>query len=55
MVPPEQITPAVLEIACGKVAEQIQEDFRGGRVVRIDGWVLAETEAKLLALARLSL
>ncbi len=35
-------------------AEQIREDFREGRVMRIDGWVLAESEAKLLALAQLA-
>ena len=36
-------------------AEQISEDFRAGRVVRIEGWVLSETEAKLFALTQLEL
>lgn len=35
-------------------AEQIREDFSQRRVMRIEGWVLAETEAKLLALAQLA-
>jgi hypothetical protein len=29
------------------------EDFAAGRVVRLDGWVLAATEARLCALAAL--
>ena len=28
---------------------QIREDFDEGRVMRVEGWVLAETEAKLVS------
>ena len=36
------------------VAQHVREDFDGGRVVLVDGWVLAETEARLYTLAALS-
>ena len=35
------------------LAERVSSDFAEDRVVTIDGWVLAETEAKLCALAEL--
>lgn len=37
-----------------RVAQHVREDFDGGRVVLVDGWVLAETEARLYTLAALS-
>ena len=33
---------------------QVREDFRGGRVIRLHGWLLARTEARLCALAALA-
>jgi hypothetical protein len=35
----------------GWLRSRIREDFSAGRTVTVDGWVLAETEAKLYALA----
>jgi hypothetical protein len=32
-------------------AERVAADFGAGRIVEVDGWVLAESEAKLCALA----
>ena len=34
-----------------RLARQIQADFAAGRTVRLDGWVVALTEARLCALA----
>ncbi len=31
--------------------EKIRKDFRAGRVRRIDGWVLSETEIRLFSIA----
>jgi hypothetical protein len=36
------------------LARQIRADFAGSRVVRVEGWVLSETEARLCGLAALS-
>lgn len=36
------------------LARQIRADFAAARVVRVDGWVLSETEARLCGLAALS-
>ena len=33
------------------IARQQQQDFRLGRVVQVDGWMLSATEARLCALA----
>jgi hypothetical protein len=35
----------------GWLRSRIREDFSAGRMVTVDGWVLADTEAKLYALA----
>jgi len=35
----------------GWLRERIREDFSVGRTVAVDGWVLADTEARLYALA----
>ena len=35
----------------GWLRTRIREDFSAGRTVTVDGWVLADTEAKLYALA----
>lgn len=35
------------------VAEAIRDDFDGGRLVNVDGWLLARVEARLYALAAL--
>ena len=35
------------------IAQQQVEDFKQGRLVRVDGWMLSETEARLCALAAL--
>jgi hypothetical protein len=35
----------------GWLRARIREDFSAGRTVTVDGWVLADTEAKLYALA----
>jgi len=35
----------------GWLRSRIREDFSAGRTVTVDGWVLADTEAKLYALA----
>jgi hypothetical protein len=35
----------------GWLRGRIREDFSAGRTVTVDGWVLADTEAKLYALA----
>jgi hypothetical protein len=37
-----------------RLAARVADDFAAGRVVELDGWVLAEAEAKLCALAALS-
>ena len=34
-----------------RLGEQVRRDFARGRVVSVDGWVLAESEARLFALA----
>ena len=36
------------------LARQVRADFAGARVVRVEGWVLSETEARLCGLAALS-
>jgi hypothetical protein len=36
------------------LAREIRADFAGARVVRVGGWVLSETEARLCGLAALS-
>jgi hypothetical protein len=36
------------------VAEAVRDDFLDRRTVRVDGWVLARTEARLCALAALT-
>jgi hypothetical protein len=36
-----------------RLAARVADDFAAGRVVELDGWVLAEAEAKLCALAAL--
>jgi hypothetical protein len=41
---------AVREWACAKISD----DFRSGRVVEIQGWILSATEARLCALAAIS-
>jgi hypothetical protein len=33
------------------LGEKIQKDFRAGRVRRVDGWVLSETEIRLFSIA----
>jgi hypothetical protein len=35
----------------GWLRSRIREDFRAGRTITVDGWVLASTEVKLYALA----
>jgi hypothetical protein len=35
------------------LADQLRLDFEQGRTVRVDGWVLAETEARIAALVAL--
>ena len=35
------------------IAQQQVEDFKQGRLVRVDGWMLSETETRLCALAAL--
>ena len=35
----------------GWLRTRIREDFSAGRTVTVDGWVLADTEARLYALA----
>ena len=35
----------------GWLRARIREDFSAGRTVTVDGWVLADTEARLYALA----
>ena len=35
------------------IRQQQVEDFKQGRLVRVDGWMLSETEARLCALAAL--
>ena len=37
----------------GLVVQRQREDFARGRVVRVEGWILSETEARLCALAAL--
>jgi hypothetical protein len=37
-------------ISYPSVAEQIRDDFSGGRTVVVSGWVLSETEARQCAL-----
>jgi hypothetical protein len=36
------------------IARQVRADFADGRVVRVDGWVLSVTEARLCGLAALT-
>jgi hypothetical protein len=36
------------------LSRQIRADFAGSRVVRVDGWMLSETEGRLCGLAALS-
>ena len=48
---PAQDRIALLRAA---LARQIRADFAAARVVRVDGWVLSETEARLCGLAALS-
>ncbi len=50
-----------LELAHAQVARrrellvrQQREDFRCGRIVKVEGWILSETEARLCALAALA-
>jgi hypothetical protein len=35
------------------ISREIRRDFAIGRIVRVDGWILSETEAKLCGLAAL--
>lgn len=35
------------------LSQALREDFEQGRLVEVDGWILAETEARLCALAAL--
>jgi hypothetical protein len=35
------------------LAEAVSEDFRAGRTLELDGWLVSETEARLYALAAL--
>lgn len=37
-----------------QLTQRVREDFDAGRVVAVDGWILARTEARLYALAALS-
>ena len=36
------------------LTDRIQQDFREGRTVQVDGWILSETEAKLCALVAMN-
>jgi hypothetical protein len=36
------------------IARRVREDFRQGRVVRLQGWVVSRTEARLCALVALA-
>jgi hypothetical protein len=47
----QPIDPAALARA---VAEAVRDDFLDRRTVRVEGWVLARTEARLCALAALT-
>ena len=48
---PAQADPARLRAG---ITRQVRADFAHGRVVRVDGWVLSVTEARLCALAALT-
>jgi hypothetical protein len=37
-----------------QVSARIAEDFTGGRTLRLDGWIVSRSEARLFALAALS-
>ncbi len=37
-----------------RIAETIREDFAQGRTVKLKGWVLSQTEARICALASLT-
>jgi hypothetical protein len=52
----EELTAAEEGGGAGEVpplADRLRLDFEQGRTVRVDGWVLAETEARLAALVAL--
>lgn len=42
------------EFLRGALRERAREDFRAGRTVWFEGWLLAETEARLLLIAHLT-
>jgi hypothetical protein len=51
---PEEATSVGLERAVGSLADlgaTIRDDFEHGRIVRIEGWALSVTEARLCSLA----
>lgn len=37
-----------------RLRERVRADFRDGRTVKLNGWILSETEARLMALIALS-
>ncbi|MCB0260194.1 MAG: hypothetical protein KDH97_11820 [Calditrichaeota bacterium] len=37
-----------------RLRERVREDFRDSRTVKLDGWILSRTEARLMALIALS-
>jgi hypothetical protein len=54
---PEEATPVRLQRAVGRLADleaRIRDDFEHGRIVRIEGWALSVTEARLCSLALLA-
>ena len=48
-----ELTEAGLETVRELLRIQQRQDFERGRVVRVQGWILSETEARLCALAAL--
>ena len=52
--PADRLDAETLVAALPTVAEHVRNDFSNARVVTVDGWMLAVTEARLCALAYLT-
>ena len=41
---------SLAQVAEDRLDQRVREDFEGGRTVRLDGWILSNTEARQTAL-----
>jgi hypothetical protein len=52
-MPAERIHRSSASTFANAIRERSRDDFRGGRIVRVDGWMLSLTETRVYALAAL--